>query len=86
MNNNESTLVSRYCQQCKADTNHHLLMISNSAVRPESRKDRIKVFMTAFFAGWGAGRAASFMDLRDKHLICDVCGTKIIESFGDQTE
>ncbi|QFI37388.1 hypothetical protein FR932_05865 [Moritella marina ATCC 15381] len=86
MNNNESTLVSRYCQQCKADTNHHLLMISNSAVRPESKKERIKVFMTAFFAGWGAGRAASFMDLRDKHLICDVCGTKIIESFGDQTE
>lgn len=86
MNNNESKLVSRYCQQCKADTNHHLLMISNSAVRPESKKERIKVFMTAFFAGWGAGRAASFMDLRDKHLICDVCGTKIIESFGDQTE
>ncbi|WP_392339232.1 hypothetical protein [Moritella marina] len=86
MNNNESTLVSRYCQQCKADTNHHLLMISNSAVRPESKKERIKVFMTAFFAGWGAGRAASFMDLRDKHLICDACGTKIIESFGDQTQ
>lgn len=79
MNNRKPEL--RDCKICNEEVLHFGVIVKPKYEAPKGRKEKFKVFISAFIAGRAAGACAGFMELRDLHLICKKCGNKIIESY-----
>ena len=81
MNQTESKIVPRHCKECVKETSHYQLDIDTPTPQTQTKKEQTTEFISAFVAGWGAGPTAAFMELRDRHFICEVCGSKIVEKY-----
>ncbi|WP_371373922.1 hypothetical protein [Thalassotalea aquiviva] len=71
----------RFCKECNKDKEHVGVIVKPQYQAKIGKKEKIKEFLSALVAGWGAGPTAGFMELRDLHLICKTCGHKIIERY-----
>ena len=74
-------IEKRYCKECNKEVDHVAVIVKSQSSPAVGKKAKFKEFMSAFFAGWGAGAAAGFMELKDAHLVCNKCGHKIIEAY-----
>jgi hypothetical protein len=74
-------IEKRYCKECNEEVDHIRVIVKSQNTSNVERKSKLKEFISALIAGWGAGSTAGFMELRDVHLICKNCGNKIIERY-----
>ncbi|MGL1956641.1 MAG: hypothetical protein OCD00_04925 [Colwellia sp.] len=74
-------IEKRYCKECNEEVDHIGVIVKPQPNLNMGRKEKVKEFISALIAGWGAGATAGFMELRDVHLICKNCGHKIIERY-----
>ncbi|WP_371189363.1 hypothetical protein [Thalassotalea maritima] len=70
-----------FCKACNQDTDHARVIVKPQLKEAKSRKEKVKEFLSALIAGWGAGATAGFMELRELHVICTNCGHKNIENY-----
>ncbi len=73
--------VKRYCKKCTKQVAHIEVIVKSQSSASVGKKAKVREFISALIAGWGAGRFAGFMELRDAHLICKSCGHTIIERY-----
>jgi len=71
----------RFCKECNEEVDHIGVIVKPQNNSNMGRKAKVKEFISALVAAWGAGGTAGFMELRDLHLICTNCGHKIIERY-----
>ncbi len=70
---------NHYCEKCARETSHFLVIVRKKSEfegdEHQGRKEYIYGFLKGLFFG---GFLASMDDL-SRHLICEVCGNKIVE-------
>lgn len=68
-----------YCKHCRQDTTHILLLIRKESPFEHSKHRKLKEFIAGFIKSWWVGPFLAAMDDLSRHLICEQCGTTIIE-------
>lgn len=65
-----------FCESCGIDTVHILVLVRKPSGFKNSKK---KEFIAGVIKGWFLGPFIASMDEFSRHLICEKCGTTIIE-------
>ena len=68
-----------YCQSCGFETNHVLVLVRKKSEFEKMKHRRLREFVAGLVKGWAVGPFIASMDDLSRHLICEKCGTKIVE-------
>ena len=68
-----------FCKNCRKETTHILLLIRKKSSFENSKHRKIKEFIAGFIKSWCVGTFLAAMDDFNRHLICEQCGTTIID-------
>lgn len=68
-----------FCSSCAVETNHVLVLVRKTSRFKHSKNRKSKEFITGLINGWAVGSFLASMDEFSRHLICENCGTKIVE-------
>ncbi|MCM0147180.1 hypothetical protein KCN56_01180 [Photobacterium galatheae] len=68
-----------YCKGCCREEHHVVVLVRKPTGFEKSSNRKLKEFIAGFIIGWAVGPFLASMDAFSRHLVCEVCGTKIIE-------
>ncbi len=68
------------CPCCKVETRHHLVLVRKENPFQGQKNQKWKEFIAGAIKGWALGAFLASMDEFERHLICECCGNKIVES------
>jgi hypothetical protein len=68
-----------FCKSCGVETSHILVLVRKPSDFENSKYRKRKEFIAGVIKGWFLGPFVASMDEFSRHLICEKCGTKIIE-------
>lgn len=68
------------CSSCKVETRHHLVLVRKENPFKGQTNGEWKTFITGAIKSWAVGAFLASMDEFERHLICECCGNKTIES------
>lgn len=67
------------CKSCGVETMHILVLVRKPSAFENVKNRKRKEFIAGLIKGWFLGPFIASMDELSRHLICEKCGTKIIE-------
>ncbi|TAA45025.1 hypothetical protein [Corallincola spongiicola] len=67
-----------FCSKCSKETQHILVLVRKPTGFENSKRRKLKEFVSGMFAGLAFGPFLASMDSLSRHLICETCGTKQI--------
>jgi hypothetical protein len=68
-----------FCKSCRIETPHILVLVKKPTGFENAKNRNKKEFVAGIIKGWFLGPFIASMDEFSRHLICEKCGTKIIE-------
>ncbi len=68
-----------FCKTCGVETLHFEVLVRKPSDFENSKNRKRKEFFAGFFKSFFVGAFLASMDEFSRHLICERCGTKIIE-------
>ncbi|MCG6201641.1 hypothetical protein [Psychromonas antarctica] len=68
-----------FCKSCGVETCHIVVLVRKPSAFSGSKNRKRKEFITGFIKSFFFGPFLTAMDDFSRHLICEICGTKIIE-------
>lgn len=78
------TMPIQYCDQCEMDTEHKEIIKQKPSKYGNSRKEKLKAFLSGFFAGASVGAPLASLELIDRYVVCQQCGHKKLENHGEE--
>ncbi|MBW8190222.1 hypothetical protein K0504_04160 [Neiella marina] len=69
----------RYCASCQHDTQHVVVVARKASPFRNEKHRSLKEFFTGLINGWAAGPLLAEIDDHERHVICEQCGTKIVQ-------
>lgn len=70
---------NRFCGQCNHDTKHLVVLVRKESPYQGQKNKSLKDFFAGLLKGWMLGPFVAEMDEYERHLICEVCGSKTIQ-------
>lgn len=68
-----------FCKSCHVETRHILVLVRKPSPFKNEKNRKRKEFIAGVIKGWFLGPFIASMDELTRHLICEKCGTTIIE-------
>jgi ribosomal protein L37E len=68
-----------FCRSCRVETLHVVVLVRKPSGFENAKNRERKEFIAGFIKGWLAGPFLASMDEFSRHVICERCGTTIIE-------
>ncbi|MGI0117890.1 hypothetical protein [Zooshikella sp. RANM57] len=68
-----------FCPSCGVERHHIVVLVRKPSGFENSSNRKFKEFVSGLIKGWFVGPFSVSMDDLSRHLICEKCGTKIIE-------
>ncbi|EJE4557623.1 hypothetical protein BWI06_RS10145 [Vibrio parahaemolyticus] len=69
-----------YCSSCGTETPHVLVLVRKQSAFKNQKNQKFKEFIAGAIKGMALGSFFAAMDDFERHLICERCGKKIVES------
>ncbi|MFV0450120.1 MAG: hypothetical protein ACK5MF_16980 [Vibrio sp.] len=70
----------RYCSDCEIETYHVVVLVRKQSQFTGEKYRNLKEFIAGAIKGWAVGAFIASMDDFERHLVCENCGNKTIES------
>ncbi|MEZ8715521.1 hypothetical protein AB6D81_05935 [Vibrio splendidus] len=77
MNN---TIEQCYCTACREDTQHVVVLVRKTSAFADKPNQKRSEFWAGMIKGWFLGPFIASMDEFSRHLVCEKCGHKEIQS------
>ncbi|NVD08573.1 hypothetical protein FCU94_17140 [Vibrio sp. JPW-9-11-11] len=74
----------QYCEYCGCATEHKEIIKQRPSPYGKSKKEQFKAFLSGFFGGVAVGAALASLELIDRYVVCQQCGTKKLENHGEE--
>ena len=68
-----------FCKSCRVETLHVVVLVRKPSCFENSKDRERKEFIAGFIKAWFVGPLLASMDEFSRHVICEKCGTTIIE-------
>jgi ribosomal protein L44E len=75
----DEKIEKHYCKCCGKETDHVLILVRKKTGFENSSNRKFKKFIAGFIKSWFLGSFIAAMDDFYRHLICKICGEKIID-------
>ncbi len=75
----DEKIEKHYCKCCGKETDHVLILVRKKTGFENSSNRKFKEFIAGFIKSWFLGSFIAAMDDFSRHLICKICGEKIID-------
>ncbi len=68
-----------FCKSCRVETLHIVVLVRKTSAFENANNRKRKEFIAGFIKAWFVGPFLASMDDFSRHIICEKCGTTIIE-------
>ncbi|OWY40582.1 hypothetical protein CEK28_03380 [Xenophilus sp. AP218F] len=76
-------MPKQFCEKCGKETEHKEFIKQKPSAYGPGKKEQFKAFVDGLVSGYGGGGLAA-IELIDRYVVCEACGHKKLENFGDE--
>lgn len=62
------------------ETHHVVILVRKQSAFKGAKNQKLKEFIAGAIKGWALGAFVASMDEFERHLVCEKCGKKTVES------